>query len=304
MALLAEIEETFQGARQTLVLCEAFRLWQKSQPQALADFENLEDLIALCRRPDAAAYGRKSDVLAALCLEARSAEGSSQLAGLLICWLLLPGLWELSNTLSPISCLSLDEMDGELIAGLWNVAATISPGSRKVAGRLIRGAHNKAVRRIVREWAYSRHFEPTDEIAPVARNSSEITESEVIAEAKCNGVLTDYEARLIEASRLQDVSLQDLANLDGVSCSGLRLKRWRAEARLAAWLADGDVPSRRIVSARETNHADVSPCVSAGLADPSISDGNGRNTTTKGGIAVGLGTCKPVQPTTLARKKT
>lgn len=278
MALLSDIESAFEAARRTPFLDAAFKRWRSSHPTALGDFEDLEALIGFCRHPGTQDYARKSDSIAVLCLEARRRDGKPELAGLLLAWLLLPGLWELSNRLADPSRLAVEEMDAELLAGFWNVAAKIHPGSPKVAGRLIRGARNKALRAIARAALYRDRVEPTAELElRPSPTSTSLSEFDLTRDAEQAGTLTNFEARLIEATRLQGASLATLAKWLEVPYSSLKLKRWRAENRLAAWLRGTAVSPRRNCATRETNRMHTSPCVIAGVADPNTSDGNGRS---------------------------
>ncbi|GAA1370320.1 hypothetical protein [Catellatospora chokoriensis] len=63
----------------------------------------------------------------------------------------------------------------------------------------------------------------------------------VLGRAVAAGVLTAAQAELISATRLGDALIDELAAVEGVTASVLRMRRRRAERRLASAIAAGDV---------------------------------------------------------------
>jgi hypothetical protein len=131
------------------------------------------------------------------------------------------------------------DIDAEVLAGFVARLKTLDLAGARVAGRLI-DAGLRAGRRaraqvedatVVRvEWAWS---------SPPAQPWGH--PDWVLARAVAVGVLDRTEARLIGATRLEDVTLAQAASALDVELSLAADWRWRAEARLAAAIRSGEL---------------------------------------------------------------
>jgi hypothetical protein len=65
----------------------------------------------------------------------------------------------------------------------------------------------------------------------------------VVARAVAEGVVSQFEADLIVTTRLDGRSLIDVGEALGTTANALRMRRRKAEARLAAWLTGADLDS-------------------------------------------------------------
>lgn len=66
----------------------------------------------------------------------------------------------------------------------------------------------------------------------------------LLADAVEQGIVTRFEAQLIGTTRLEDVSLTELADHLGIDYEVLRKRRRRAETRLAEAIADGRISAK------------------------------------------------------------
>lgn len=270
MGLLADVENVFNQARCSPLLERAFERWQE-ETSTFRRFAHIEDLISFCRTPDEN-YVKKNPIFSLLCTKAR--KGDTQ-ARLLLLWLFLPGLWAVRDRLAEHEFLDSDELEAELVAGFWRAAARIRRGSRRVTGQLLNAARNGALSAAVRAVSHEKHrfnlradleFHNWNKPLPVVL-------PEPTEEAEAAGIITNFQARLIESTRLDGVSLAEFASWLGTTRNALNLQRWRAEAQLLQWLR----PQAHIEessAADEMKPAFSSPCIGAGNAERSLKDGN------------------------------
>ncbi len=86
----------------------------------------------------------------------------------------------------------------------------------------------------------------------------------VLARAVRAEVLTDAESDLIGMTRLEDVSLAEAAVCLGITANAAKIRRQKAEARLAAFLAGRPVPARAVLKGGRARRP--SACVAAAAA--------------------------------------
>jgi hypothetical protein len=167
-------------------------------------------------------------------------EGGAWLVGL--AGVLLPGIGRRVYPLCRAFPRLAPDLEAEALVGLLQAVQTWRLGEDRVATRLVwaaaRGAHRLAGReRAVgeREVSVGLDLEPPARLA---------THGELIlGRVVTAGVLSQLDAELIAATRVEEVPLRQLAGRWGVGYEALRKRRQRAEAALARWLtAQRDVP--------------------------------------------------------------
>ncbi|MGH2726212.1 MAG: hypothetical protein ACRDKS_04470 [Actinomycetota bacterium] len=223
MNALESIETSFRDLRESGSLELRFASWG-GERHGLACIADFEGLIALCR--DSAPDPRKDAALAALCVQARTDHG----AGVALCWLLLPGLWDTVREL-PAEVLDQGDMAAELLAGLWAAASAIDENACEVAARLVNGARWGAQRAIRKAMAWNARIAPG--VAPPDRAVHDELDDDLLSRAVAEAVVSDDEIEILLARRSE---IPKLARRHGVSVEVLQARRKRARTRLAAWV--------------------------------------------------------------------
>jgi DNA-directed RNA polymerase specialized sigma24 family protein len=134
------------------------------------------------------------------------------------------------------------DLEAEALAGLVQAVRAWPCGQDRVATRLVWAAARAAHRLLRREIRVGeREVNVGLELEPPAR--SPVHGELVLEQAVAAGVVSKMAAELVAASRIEELSLRELAGRWGVGYEALRKRRQRAEARLATWLTDPpDVP--------------------------------------------------------------
>jgi hypothetical protein len=135
------------------------------------------------------------------------------------------------------------DLEAEALVALLQAVRAWPLGQDRVATRLVwaaaRGAHRLLRRERAlgdRETSVGLGLEPPPR--PPAHGDL------LLAQAVRAGVLSWEDAELIAVTRLQEIPLRQLTGRWGAGYEALRKRRWRAEARLAGWLAaERDVPT-------------------------------------------------------------
>lgn len=223
MNALESVETTFRDLRESGSLELRFACWWQ-QRHGLAGIADLESLIALCRDP--APDPRKDAALAALCVQART----DQAAGVALCWLLLPGLWETVREL-PADALDPGDLAAELLAGLWAAASAIDENACEVAARLVNGARWGAQRAIRKAIAWNARIVPG--VAPPDRPAYDDVDDDLLSRAVAQSIVSEDEIDMLLARRTE---VAQLARRLGVSIAVLQARRTRARTRLTAWV--------------------------------------------------------------------
>jgi DNA-directed RNA polymerase specialized sigma24 family protein len=214
---------------------------------ALARFESLNDLIA-CFRDQSVDYRVKNPVAVELCLLCQQGD---EAAKLVLMELYLPMLYRAAAELMGRG-LDLEELDSLLLVGFWEAVSQITEASTKVSGTLRRGSRrtaSKAIGELKKSEKAESSLEQMVEVKDLhwaGRGGA----AAVLDRAVSQEVITDAEARLIQATRLDCSTLQQISEELGRSAGSLKLARHRAEARLVAWIQGRDPPARRKVSSR------------------------------------------------------
>jgi hypothetical protein len=167
-------------------------------------------------------------------------EGEAWLVGL--AGVLLPGIGRRVYPLCRAFPRLAHDLEAEALAGLLQAVKRWRLGEDRVATRLVWAAARAAHRLLGREAAVGeREVSVGLDLEPPARLA---THGElVLDQAVAAGVLSQLDAELIAATRVEEVPLRLLAGRWGVGYEALRKRRQRAEAALARWLtAQRDVP--------------------------------------------------------------
>lgn len=208
----------------------------------LDGFLDVEELIAFVRSRDQTEYDMKNDVLAALCRVATSQgrEGYEQ-AGILVIWLFSGAMRNISREIGK-SPLNLDELDSEMVAGFWEEVSAGCRRSRGFSSRLYHAARRRAWKAVIAARKQEAGATEADlESMPDLGASG--NPSAVLEAAESEGILSDAQAELIEATRIEGQSVASVACGMGLSREAAGMRRKRAEDRLASWLLAETRPS-------------------------------------------------------------
>lgn len=147
-----------------------------------------------------------------------------------------PGLRHAAARLCLISGIEPTDVDAEVLTGFLEAVTQNPPSERhtRICARLCASAY-AAGRRAIRSGTHH-HIAVGGGFAshPPARPCGH--PDLVLADAVAQGVVTQSEAALISATRLEGETLAHRASLTGHSQSALRLHRRHAEQRLRVWL--------------------------------------------------------------------
>ena len=227
MGTLKSIERTFRTLQETGTLDSRFEAWGR-RSAGLACLADLDQLIALCRKSGVSQ--QKDATLAALCLEAKR----DKTAGVVLSWLMLPGLWEAVREL-PSDVLDADDLEAELVAGLWTTAAEVEENTREVPGRLVNGARWNAQRAIRKALAWNSWVVASGSV-PLDRPTGGEPEEDLLARAVVRGIVSEDEIEMLLAHRSEVVGFAERL---GISLAVFQGRRTRARVRLARWLKNG-----------------------------------------------------------------
>jgi hypothetical protein len=173
-------------------------------------------------------------------IERAQTDGGAWLVGL--AGVLLPGIGRRVYPLCRAFPRLAHDLEAEALAGLLQAVRGWRCGEDRVATRLVWAAARAAHRLAGRERAVGeREVSVGLDLEPPARL---VTHGELIlGQAVAAGVLSQLDAELIAATRVEEVPLRQLAGRWGVGYEALRKRRQRAEAALVGWLtAQRDVP--------------------------------------------------------------
>lgn len=272
MSLFAAIQRSFESFRAIELLDRTVRHWSKGS-DALSLWGNSEELIETldCFRDPEERTNRLADAtLAELCVRARNhpvpvsqeppiVTGEvvrrcrfSNDAALLILWLFLPQLWGTSFA-NPGGALDRDDLEAEMALGLWEAVVRVGDHDVDIGRRLVHAARNGARAAARRSLDYRRRCTSLDAAAHISAHDAGAPRfahpDHVVSAATGIEVVNELEARLILETRVDGLSLKEMGRALGISEKAAEHRRARAEARLAAWLSDGSIPTRREATA-------------------------------------------------------
>lgn len=198
----------------------------------------LPDLKRLLLSP-ATSAARRDEVWRELVALARRDSVEGRTWTVLVVGLALPGLTRVAAALTRGWDGDAADVDGEVLAGFLLRLRTLDTGGQRVLGRLLdaatragrrarAGAGDGEVVRVPQAWS-----------APPAQPWAH--PDWVLARAVAAGVLDRTEARLIGATRLEDVTVAQAADALEITVSTALAWRRTAESRLAEAIAEGDL---------------------------------------------------------------
>lgn len=263
--LFEELEREFEAARESSRLAESFTRWRLKEP-VLAQYPDVRSLIADFR-DETVSYESTEDPLFALC---RLVQEDDDLAISLVLELYMPRLRKTVGQNKARAPLGLEELESAAVEGFLSAVRDLSPGQHKPHRTLTRGAERSvlAAVRTAREPRIQLHADVPEALAARGTDVPEALEArgaeeqwfaqielagdpkKIIDDAERLGVITNFDARLIEVTQLGDVSLHEFARLMGMPYGAIRQRRSRAEGKLAGWLwvrarLPGKPPRRR-----------------------------------------------------------
>jgi hypothetical protein len=131
------------------------------------------------------------------------------------------------------------DLEAEIVRGFLEALHTVDVADQALCARLVRAAHKAGTRLVYAEaafdgarWAAYRSRAPQ----PPWGHPDFLLLAAVAA-----GVITDDEAKLIATTRLENVPVADVAASLGERTGTVVVRRHRAEHRLAAAIADGNL---------------------------------------------------------------
>lgn len=153
----------------------------------------------------------------------------------------LPGLRNIAGQLAVGYAGDVADLDAEVLDGFCARLKTIDPAAGMVAARLIWAAHRAGARLRAAEWDGAARMLPWGEWMepPQPVRHPDL----LLAEAVRDGVLTELEATVIGAVRVEELHLSRVAELLGCSYDQARYLRDGAEYRLVFYLT-GQRPNK------------------------------------------------------------
>ncbi|MEX2555563.1 MAG: hypothetical protein WEB06_08025 [Actinomycetota bacterium] len=231
MEMFGVIERAFEMERASGRLTKAVEGWSRNG--ALGDARTLEDLIQRCRGPVAGSRDQKDSIHVTLCRKACH-EPRDEMAGVVLCWLFLPGLSALLRAFSARSNVDQEDLFAELLTGFWEAAARVKPHSRYVARYLLLGARRRA-RRALRQAERAASAEVSHAVDASATTSIEELSDVSFARALGEGLIDRRQVELLLATRS---TIGEVAARYELSLAAAQQARHRARQRLAHWLKD------------------------------------------------------------------
>jgi hypothetical protein len=158
--------------------------------------------------------------------------------------ILMPGLRRVAHRLA-VREVDAAEVDAQVVLGFLEALISVTSDRGHIASRLCWETFREAERacrgdRHAREWCV-----PWSELAVAPRHARGHPDL-VLERAVRAGVVTEAEADVVGTTRLEGVSIRDLATRTRTGPASLRQRRLRAECRLVSWLH----PSGRATSVR------------------------------------------------------
>lgn len=261
MGLLSELGRRYRKKRASAPFDDLFEAWRATYPP-FAEYKNVEALIKFFRDDDDPEdYEPKNAV--AIILAGLAREGD-ETAGLVLFELYLPGLYDIADEYGKHEVVESDDLDAEIVAGFWAAAEKLTPDTQIATGKLMWGAKDKAIELVTKaidklgvetlpedfDLYWSMIADLRDTADPFGEVEAQGSVADVLRAAEEEDILTNFEAHLIALTRLEGLSLQQVADCLGVGKGRIKGRRHRAEGRLVRWLRDEEVPARRKISAR------------------------------------------------------
>jgi DNA-directed RNA polymerase specialized sigma24 family protein len=233
MDLFGGTQRAFEVEHTAGRLDRAFSEWKRRA--GLGELDDLETLIRLCRGPEVGSRQQKDQIHVALCLQA-CGDKPDERAGIVLCWLFLPGLSPLFRELSNGSHADLDDLAGEIFAGFWEAASRAKPSSTHVARHLLRGARRSATRSLSKAAVPTQATEVMERAADDSVGSCvDDMADDSLERALDQGIVNRPHVELVLSSR---ATIAEVAARYELSLPAAQQVRHRARQRLLGWLTD------------------------------------------------------------------
>lgn len=242
--LLNQMELRFRALRSSNELHQAVERWSSEHP-TLVPYKEIEDIWKLFRDKEAS-YEKKNPVAIALC---QVVQAGDELATIVLVELYAPSLRNAVGRNIGKSPLTVDELHTEAVDGLLTAARGVTPDTKRVSARLAGRVRDRLTDAVMAANKAHRLQSPVapERLDPLVERSvgshagaeQEVLEAwaprELLERAVRARVITDDDARLIEAARLGGVSLKDLAEQRQESYSATKTRLSRAQKALRGW---------------------------------------------------------------------
>ena len=182
-------------------------------------------------------YAVRDSVVAAAVRRAQSPDAAEWRTG--VAGLVLPGLRALVGPLTRAFPSLRADLEAESLVGLFEALPKAAPDRCRLASHLIWAGRTHAARFLTNSVEVGRHETPlADPVATAAATAALVIPQHpdlALQQALQAGVVDAQEANVIGETRIGDVRLHDYAAQVDVPYGSVRLRRYRAEQRLALW---------------------------------------------------------------------
>jgi DNA-directed RNA polymerase specialized sigma24 family protein len=240
---LDNLDADWQRELNRPLLLGRFRARQEAEP-ALSQFADLKALVRFMHKATSAGV-EKDRVLCALLVWAQQDPSG----GRVVLEAIRPGLLRLAGRLIG-DVADHEELRAVLLGAVWEQIRgyPVSRRPRSVAANLLLDTLRQTVRtlhdrRRVRLVPCGLDIDPAyGDPSPARRPSDEGDVDGLLDRAVKAGALGREEAQIILKSRIDGISVEELARSEGVSYNTMKLRRQRAERRLLVFLGHRPVP--------------------------------------------------------------
>jgi DNA-directed RNA polymerase specialized sigma24 family protein len=220
------------------VLPARLRIWAERE-SALAPFADPTRLIRFLRDP--APSPLKDELLRPLVRIAHD----DPLAARVVLHALMPGLKRIAGRVL-LDLSERDELWELLLAHAWERIRRypLAQRPRRIAANVLLDTLRRTMRELERERR-RRHRSVTGAATRAPCSDQRAAVTRILLDAISAGAISQLEARILFAIRIERCSLADAATEEGVPYNVLRVRLQRAERRLLLYLGHNAVPNRR-----------------------------------------------------------
>jgi DNA-directed RNA polymerase specialized sigma24 family protein len=214
------------------------RVWSAREP-TLAPFADPTQLIRFLREP--APSAQKDELLRALVRIA----ADDPLAARVVLQALMPGLKRIAGRVL-LDLSERDELWELLLAHAWERIRQYPLARRpqRIAANILLDTLRRTMRELERERR-RRHRSVTPEAVRSPNSDQRAEATRILLDAISASAISQLEARILFAIRVEHCSLADAAGEEGLPYNVLRVRLQRAERRLLLHLGYSGVPNRR-----------------------------------------------------------
>jgi DNA-directed RNA polymerase specialized sigma24 family protein len=232
--LLSSIERGWEREVASGDVARQLAAWRLAH-SGLRRFATPHSLLRFLHGPgDSAA---KDQILAALLTEAPA----DDVAARLVLRAIVPGLRGRGGR-ALVDAAERDELWSAVVANAWERIRTYPAegGPRRVAAALVLNAVRDALRELGQRRRERAELDPRWAVPSTPPVDADV--EGLLGRAVAAGALSEREAELVLASRIDGQALASVAEAEGVAYNTMKLSRQRAERRLLLWLGYRAVP--------------------------------------------------------------